>query len=499
VNEVCAILPEPEIQFRYDQATADPRDGLGLFGPYSTDFPIHPKNISYAVLGTKSGIDAFKNWSRAITSPILTAADLDSRLWPHFPGFEAAFSCTWHHEPSWSHEIDSQKLLLLLTDLDANKRAFDAVNLFLNGMLIAQKRDESPKVFVCVVPDELWRNCRPESKIHDGTGHRLSSREFADRFYGQGLLFEEYDPQQYRLSVDFRRQLKARAMEFRTPIQIIRESTLSLAPPATGARRLTPLSDRAWNLCSTLYYKAGGKPWRLAGAREGVCYIGIVFRRANFAEGNRMACCAAQMFLDSGDGLVFLGEFGPWYSPRKGDFHLSLKAAQDLLRGILTTYRELGGKNLSEIFLHSRSAIGEEEFQGYLAACPPGVKLIGVRVRLDRDGIRLFRPGSRPVLRGTFLKTDRRNGLLWASGFKPRLGTYDGWEIPAPLQISIQHGAAEIEQVASDIFALTKLNYNACHLGDSEPVTILFSNAVGEVLISNPTIRTRLPNFKFYI
>jgi hypothetical protein len=71
--------------------------------------------------------------------------------------------------------------------------------------------------------------------------------------------------------------------------------------------------------------------------------------------------------------------------------------------------------------------------------------------------------------------------------------------VPVPLRIDIQHGEADIEQVAKDIFALTKLNYNACNLGDSEPVTVLFSDAVGEILVSNPTVSKRNPNFKFYI
>ena len=78
---------------------------------------------------------------------------------------------------------------------------------------------------------------------------------------------------------------------------------------------------------------------------------------------------------------------------------------------------------------------------------------------------------------------------LWAKpglpgpDYAPRLGTYDGWETPVPLRIDIQHGEASIEQVARDILGLTKLNYNACKLGESRPVTVGFSDAVGEILI----------------
>ena len=97
------------------------------------------------------------------------------------------------------------------------------------------------------------------------------------------------------------------------------------------------------------------------------------------------------------------------------------------------------------------------------------------------------------------LKISSDTGFLWASGFKPRLATYDGWETPVPLRIDIQHGNASIERVAQDIFGLTKLNYNACRLGESQPVTVKFSDAVGEILISNPNVSDFRNNFKFYI
>jgi hypothetical protein len=238
-------------------------------------------------------------------------------------------------------------------------------------------------------------------------------------------------------------------------------------------------------------------PWKLHTAREGVCYIGIAFRRGS--DGPKTACCAAQMFLDTGDGIVFLGEYGPWYSPEKNQFHLDRDGAKKLLGGILKTYAELDGKPLTEVFLHCRSSISREEFEGFREACPANCKLVGVRVRSDSYGPRLYRNGSMPVLRGTFLKSTAKSGFLYASGFKPRLGTYDGWETPVPLRIDIQHGDASIEQVARDILGLTKLNYNACKLGESQPVTVGFSDAVGEILISNPTVADRRPNFKFYI
>lgn len=494
------IFNEPELEFRYGQRVKDPRDGLALFGPFDADQASRPGALNYVLLGTQEGISMFKSWAGAMNYPATEAPKMNYRLWPPYPGFEAAFCSNWSAEPVWSFPIDREKLIEAARHKEPHERAFGVVEYYLEGFRIAGKLDEKIGVAICVVPDEVWLNCRPESRVVNSLGEPLSNKKVRSRKAGQFELYDEFNMDQYWLSPDFRRQLKARAMEltgFGIPLQIIRESTLRLSDEnPRGQRQLTPLSDRMWNLGTALYYKCGGKPWRLVTARDGVCYIGIAFRLAG--EGNT-ACCAAQMFLNTGDGVVFLGNYGPWYSPKTKQFHLDRKSARDLLKGVLKTYNDLGGKELTEIFLHSRSAINNEEFEGYQEACPNNVKLVGVRVRLDRFGPRLYRTGSMPVLRGTFWRLSKRAGLLWGSGFKPRLATYDGWEAPAALRIDVQHGDVPVERVAQDIFGLTKLNYNACRLGDSEPVTVGFSDAVGEILISNPKISHRKPNFKFYI
>ncbi len=472
-----------------------------LFGPFDADLPSGPGQLSYIVIGTGEGIFQFKKWSNAMNRPAIFAPKENQRLWPPFPGFEVAFHSHWNSEPVRSYQINRDQLVGTSRYPDRYDRVFKVVNYYLEELKKASKLDENIGVAICVIPKEIWQNCRPESHVTEPIGHGVSSKTIQSRKAGQIDLFDDYDPRPYHLSSDFRRQLKARSMEYGIPLQILRESTLRLTDHNVfGERSLTPLSDRMWNISTTLYYKCGGKPWKLITARDGVCYIGIAFRRTDTQEKGETACCAAQMFLNTGDGIVFLGEDEPWYSSKDKQFHLSESAACKLLDSVLNTYKDLEGKPIKEIFLHSRSVINDEEFSGYQKACPKGVKLVGVRVRADRHRTpRLFRIGDMPVLRGTFWRISNRSGLLWGSGFKPRIATYDGWETPVPLRIDIQHGDAPIERVAQDIFGLTKLNYNACHLGESQPVTVGFSDAVGEILISNPTVAHRKPQFKFYI
>lgn len=493
------VLPEPQLQFRHRQKLIAPHDGLSMFGPFDADLPEHPANFSYAVIGTSSGLDSYNAFANAIRAPIINNPDkLSPTLWPSFPGFEAAYLTKFPDRPTHTLTVDERALLSGSSQNDANKRAMTVVDQYLDKIKVVSQSDKEVDVIICVVPDVVWQNCRPQSTVKNGIGEKVGAKERRTRAV-QPDLFQTYKPEAYQFSVDFRRQLKARAMEFGIPIQIIRESTLRLKDLDDGKERgLTTLSDRAWNLSTTLFYKAGGQPWKLAEAREGVCYVGLVFRKTDTNPNSDTACCAAQMFLDSGDGVVFRGQDGRWWSPKEKSFHLTKTAAKNLLNGLLNTYKDLGGQPLKEIFLHCHSSIDSEEFAGFKEACPAGVMLIGVRVRIERAGVRLFREGRLPVIRGSYWEVDSKTAYLWGSGYKPRIANYDGWETPAPLRIDIQQGEADIRQVASDILALTKLNYNSNRMGESEPVTIGFSDAVGEILVSNPTVKPS-PKFKMYI
>lgn len=497
-KEKLTILSEPTLQFAKGQNSTDPHDGLALFGPYSLDQPTHPVSPPYIVIGTSEGIDRFKHWSSLMNRAVYLPQVEKHRLWPPYPGFEVAFGSRWNEKPVWAPTINRSKLIEASQKKDPHERCFAVVEKFMDLLKNSQKLDSQIGLAICVIPDDVWKNCRPQSRVVAPTDLGISTKKKKSRMAGQYELFDTYPPEQYQFSPDFRRQLKARAMEFNIALQIIRESTLlEEDEDPISNRSLTTLSDRLWNLGTTLYYKSGGKPWRLNSARPGVCYIGIAYKLGEAK--TKSACCAAQMFLDTGDGIVFLGEDKPLYSPVKKQFTLTSSASEKLLKGVLETYELLDGRTLKEIFIHCRSEINPEQWQGYQKSCPENCKLVGVKVRPDRNGPRLYRIGTRPVLRGTFWKIDEKSGYLYCSGFKPRIATYDGWETPVPLRIDIQYGDAPIEDVARDILGLTKLNYNACRLGESEPVTVKFSDAVGEILISNPTITKHRPNFKFYI
>lgn len=503
------FLGEPLLEFGQGQTAEDPHDGLALFGPAEPRSGL-PETI---VIGTPEGIDLWMGWCTELNTPAACMDPERHRAWPPFPGFDVAFGAKWHN-PIRSYSIDAQRLSKAARKADKYDRSFAVANLYMEPLSRLSKLDARPALAVCVVPDEVYENCRPNSSVslaeRSDAGRTKEELKFLwqaidDRQSGQSRMFDDSDSSVSTaleqigefenargLSPDFRRQLKGRMMAHDLPVQIVKESTLRITSQVrNGEPGTNPLSDRLWNFSTAAYYKCGAKPWKTPWAREGVCYVGIAYK---LTEDGRNACCAAQLFLDSGDGVVFIGEFGPWYSKERGEFHLPPDKAEALLRGTIETYMQEDGRPLKEIFLHSRSGIDSEEYEGFLKACPPDVRLVAIRVRQDRGGLRLYRydehpiagkRGQHPVQRGVFWQRSSRHGLLFTNGFKPRIATYDGFEVPVPLAITVQHGDCELVQVARDILGLTKLNYNSCQLGEGQPITVKYSDRVGEILLSN--------------
>jgi hypothetical protein len=93
--------------------------------------------------------------------PVTDAPRQNVRLWPPFPGFEASFQTKWPSQPVATVEVDKEQLLEASRLRDPFLRAHKVVEFYLDGLEKIQKRDEKIGVAICVVPDEVWTNCRP--------------------------------------------------------------------------------------------------------------------------------------------------------------------------------------------------------------------------------------------------------------------------------------------------------------------------------------------------
>ena len=485
-------IPEPKLIFNYSQKLEDPRDGLTLFGPLDKG---KPYGIRYGVIGTNDGVKRFKNWVQKIQKPIFNNDEYELAR-PMFPGFEAAFRIPWDIKPSLEILVSNEEIDTTLYLDDRHNRVYKTVSIYSDRIInaIAQE-DTKVDIWFVIIPDRVYQYCRPNSYVDPDIRVESTSKlplNYVHKLRQQKSLFPEDNQKAipYFYDVNFHHQLKARILKFNIATQIIRESTIAYQDFKDSfgryERDLSKMESAiAWNISTSTFYKAGGRPWKISDVRDGVCYVGLVFKKNNYDRDPSSACCGAQMFLDSGDGVVFKGAVGPWYQPERGDFHLSYDAAKELISLVLESYEYHTGNHPKELFIHGKVRFNKHEWAGFNSVTTKGTNLVGVRIRHDSN-LKLYRSGSHPILRGLSYIRDSRTAYLWTKGFVPRLQTYPGREVPNPLLIDVCRGEADINTVLKDIMGLTKLNYNTCIFADGLPVTLRFADAIGEILTAGP-------------
>lgn len=490
-----------------------PRDGLYLFGP--CDSKQRPTETRYGVIGTHEGIERFDRFSAKMRGfiPIPVPGPRSRTVEPQhvpFPGFQEAFNSEWPEKPvAVINDIGPQEIEETIRIQNRHEAIHGCVDLFVSRLVREENRLESPPSFwFVIIPEIIYDLGRPQSRVPRAdavTGNvTISKRKAEELKVSPSLFVEEHQGADvYEYATHFRRQLKARLLKHKIVTQIVRETTL--APEdfkkANGMplRRLEDPATIAWKLGTGAYYKGGGRPWQLAHVRPGVCYVGLVYKRTELTADVRHACCAAQMFLSNGEGVVFRGAPGTWFNPETKQFHLDEAAAKGLVELVIEEYRRQHDSPPKELFIHASSNFGDAEWTGFEKGAGTATKVLGIQISDAFEDLKLYRMGKYPTIRGTALPLGDRSAYLWTSGFVPRLNTYMGPETPNPIRVRVQRGECDLRIVLSDVLGLTKINFNSCLFNDRLPVTIRFANEVGDVLIAAPMGgEPRLP-FKFYI
>jgi hypothetical protein len=509
-------IDEPKLLFANQQTAIDPRDGLMLFGPYQK---LSPYSVIAGVVSTSKGLSKYKKYVDTVNGPILstkttygtTHTDEVSR--PSFPGFESIFNVKWDNESQTHCRINEKALDSILSERNKKVRINKLVNLYLSHIRrVENTEDVDINIWFVIVPRRLFIKSRPGSKgidnISAGTKDYIEKNK-AGQIPISFDEYEDYDEIVTRLKSsknNFHHLLKARLIQenIRTPIQIMVEPTLEFKDKySLNSYDKNIKAHVAWTLSTTLFYKLGKLPWKLSGIREGVCYVGLVFKK--FA-GKEMACSAAQMFLNDGDGSVFRGNIGLWGAKSKYEYHLDKRSAEELLGMALDDYKLKKGFYPNELFIHGKAYFNYEEWEGFKKAVNTrgaNTKITGVVIRQYND-LKLFRDvkeksSNYGILRGTALIVDENEAFLFTNGYVPRLKTATSLEVPNPLRISIYRGNVDIKTVLTDIMGLTKLNYNACIYGDGLPVTLKFSDNIGNILTATDNWKSDIRQFKYYI
>lgn len=505
-------IEEPGLSFGYGQVSDNPKDGLFLYGPHSG--PTQSKKISVGVVGTLEGLSYLREcvtrMGGFIQVPPPGRTDKEHRLHlSNFPGLEEAFGLSIDPLKFVEREIDLQALDSATRVSNQHEAVRKAVDVYIREIEYHDKNEErTVDVWILVLPELIFARCRPLSRRR---GLDLVAGDFSEKkktrsnFPLLKNVIDLSDEEIFDDAPDFHRQVKARLLKLGHTSQLIRETTIAPEKFLNNAgyplRRLQEPASVAWNLATGLYYKTQAEPpWKLAHVRPGVCYIGLVFKLLP-NDPREHACCAAQMFLNKGDALVFRGANGPW---KTGDYEFHLKApeAGKLISKVLRTFKDKHGSPPEEFFIHGRTTFNNEEWEAFTEAAPTGTNMVAVRIKTTSGDVKLFRNGDYPVIRGTAILIDECNAYLWTNGFIPSLNTYIGPETPNPLFITVLRSTGKlpyIKTVLKDVMGLTKINYNACKYNDTLPVTVRFADKVGEILTMGSATDAERQPLKFYV
>ncbi len=498
-------IPEPLLIFGDGKTFTDPKVGLTLYGPLIAGEAkvAAPTSIKVGVVGTGETITEANRWLDSV-SEVSIRATSDPLQGASFPGFHRVFGCKIIKSDEYNDTIPKQEIEYLLKLPTFEDRVDRAVELFLHAIENVAAQAFKPDVVLCALPEAVVNYCVVKKGAFGKTRGRLPAelvelvgkltdykkvhQTFLDNFEHQA---EKIINEAFPRTTNFWRSLKALAMQIPMPTQIMWPRTLA-------QRGLTRQDDAAvaWNACVGIYYKGSGFPWTITKMQQGTCYVGISFFRNLADSQNRMSTSLAQIFTYTGEGLILRGDSFEWSTQFDRSPHLTQDSAEKLLSKAIGLYRQKMGQPPTRVVIHKSSQYWDDEKSGFSKALKDVPKRDFVAFGDKR--IQFFRFGKYPPLRGTAVRIGHGNYLLYTRGYVPYLQTYPGARAPWPLDIT-HEGDSSADIVLAEVLSLSKMNWNSAQFSLAEPITLLFSDRVGEVMSHIPPGKEPRHEYLYYM
>jgi len=293
--------------------------------------------------------------------------------------------------------------------------------------------------------------------------------------------------------------LKAECAAAAMPMQILRED------------RVLQYKCRAsvmWRLGLASYCKAGGIPWRIAGADPGTAFIGLSYAVRATETGPRFVNCCSQVFDADGCGLQFL----VYESEEFREFGKNPFLTRDGVRRLMSRSRVLyqkrhDGRSPKRVVIYKTTPFRHEEIDGCLDSWRSiALDLIQVQQHTPWRGIRVAAHhdiAGYPVHRGSCLPLSGTEALYWTQGIVPSV-TGDRFYaaqkgIPHPLLLTRYAGHSGWEELGGELLGLTKMNWNNDSLYDRLPVTIEYASSLARIVKRLPSLSPRPYDFRYFM
>lgn len=271
-------LPEPKLAFGNGKTGIEPRRLLSDAGPVDNK---RMAEVRLGIVGAEADVAAARAWIDRLNG-FLPAKEGNSRRYRDWPGAERVLGCRFVVEPLFLRPVDQARFDLARQR--AEKEGFEELLDLFDGKIAGLLGDVQPDCIVVCLPPDI-ADLRITNPGLTATERRaleiLRQEEEADQLALFALTPEELEAaEDLRTRADdllfrsFYRALKARQMTHvgPVPLQVLRRDSID-RPDDKGQS----LATRAWNLSTTLYYKAGGLPWRPADLAPNICFVGVSF------------------------------------------------------------------------------------------------------------------------------------------------------------------------------------------------------------------------------
>ena len=322
------VIPEPDLEFGWAGRQLEQRRGLMLHGPADVGMSERKDELRLGIVGPTAYVDELAEWLKAACKGVERKQSRFEDLFPAFPGCSPSLGfLTALKLPAGGQRRLTKQRLRPIQDASSDVERIDrAVEICAEEVRNVHVR-ESVDVVMVIRPDGV----------------------------PPGV------PEGAATGADFHDLLKAELITTREPIQLIRTATWR------GGKGVEDQATCAWNLFTALYYKAGGKPWRLVRSHSlpTRCYVGVSFTQSD--AGDELLTSVAQVFNELGDGVIVRGGLAK-RSDADRQPHLSDQDAGALLNAALARYKEEHRTLPAAVTLHKTSSFSAEEISGFLRA-----------------------------------------------------------------------------------------------------------------------------------
>lgn len=459
-------IEEPSLQFGTDQHIC-PKSGIYSFNPFDIS-QVRPERITIGVVGKGESVEKILEWIEGCKNHISgkQSKTPHPNLFMNFCGFNKniGFKCEIAYDDTYLRKLNNSDFDKIIKDNDSLEGVInDITALYLNEIKFLSK-NKKPDVILCALSENFMKHimeAKPKTSAEDED---------------EGPIEKDFDEEEVsKKEQNFRRYIKAKAMQYNVPIQIIRDRvakpTADMQDPATIA----------WNFFTALYYKASGTPWALIrkDSAETTCYAGISFFKSRDKKSTQTSI--AQIFNELGKGVILRGEE---ITLKKHDRtpHLDGQQAFNLLTQSLREYYEAVKIFPKRLVLHKTSNYNDDEIYGFTEAAKKlNINQIDL-VSIQTSDLRLYRQGNYPPMRGTHLSMSDKHHLLYTRGSVPFYETYPGRYIPRAIEVKLAAYDESPNVICDEILALTKMNWNNTQFDRQMPITIECARNVGEIL-----------------